>query len=156
MKLCKDCVYYLASTTMVGNPEYAKCSHPATDNSESSLVTGEIKSANPYCVSERNDIVGRCGKEAILFELIQPSTPSATEIEDFETTVGDDIAVRVSGEYDPPDASTGWNGGYSITKVWLVGDASQTDIYSLLTCGQVERIEEATFNALSGFFDDRR
>jgi hypothetical protein len=58
----------------------------------------------------------------------------------FSTTVGEDIAVTVEGDYDRGDASTGWPAGYSIDLVYLEKDRSRVDIQSLLSDAQFQRL----------------
>ena len=68
------------------------------------------------------------------------SKPTALDA-DFESTIGDDIAVCVKGDYTPVDRSVGIDSPqYCVTHVWLPSDLQQVNILSLTLIRTGERL----------------
>lgn len=67
----------------------------------------------------------------------------------FDSTVGDDVDVRVAGDYSRPDPSVGYLGDFEVTRVWIPSDPLGTDIQSLLSATQFERLESEGWQIVS-------
>lgn len=63
----------------------------------------------------------------------------------FTTSAGDDVELCVAGTFSAPERNCGWTGNFDITRVWLPSDPTGTDIHSLLTQLQIDRIEQEGF-----------
>lgn len=63
----------------------------------------------------------------------------------FTSSIGDDVEVCVAGTYSAPERDCNWGGNFDISHVWLPSDPKGTDIHSLLTQLQIDRIEREGF-----------
>lgn len=60
---------------------------------------------------------------------------------DLTTTLGD-CEVALSGDFQPAEPDVGVGDGYSLNRIWLVNDQSETDILTILSPEQIERLED--------------
>lgn len=67
-----------------------------------------------------------------------------------------DCEVALSGDYEPADPSVGLGSSYTLNAVWLTTDPSETDILTLLSDEQIERLEEQARYRLAETFAARR
>ena len=65
--------------------------------------------------------------------------------ETYFTTDITGIEVCVSGDYEAPDKSVGWDGGFTVNKVWLETDLQATDIQELLPRTTMQQLEHEGF-----------
>ena len=62
----------------------------------------------------------------------------------FCTTIAG-IELCVSGDYESPDKSVGWDGGFTVNKVWLEHDLTALDIQELLPRTTMQQLEHEGF-----------
>lgn len=64
--LCKDCHHYNKAEHMM-SAQFDICHVRDGEAREVDLVRGEVVTKVHYCVSERDDLPGRCGPSGLLF-----------------------------------------------------------------------------------------
>lgn len=67
---------------------------------------------------------------------------------DLTTTLGD-CEVALSGDFQPAEPDVGVGDGYTLNHIWLVNDPSETDILTILSDAQVEKLEDYALYTLA-------
>lgn len=69
-------------------------------------------------------------------------------IEYFESTIGDNIPVTVSGTVQAPERNVGYCGDFEIDKVWITSDAGEHDIYPIISKLEKQLLRDAGYKKL--------
>ena len=70
----------------------------------------------------------------------------------FETSICG-VQLCVKGEYDAPDLSVGWYGGFEVHRVWVESDEKKQDIKELLADFFLDQLEH---EAMVGCLEAKR